>query len=102
MAPKKGPSPKVRYLKSSWPSSLRSLLVKWLFAALPIKFASLQDIAEALEIEKKCLYLMSRETATELANLKVGYAETLLQAEIELWETRLLVCRRKKAVTSVS
>ena len=34
--------------------------------------AASQDIAAALEIEKKCLYLMSRETASELANLKVS------------------------------
>ena len=31
-----------------------------------------QDIAAALETEKNCLYLMSRETVTELANLKVN------------------------------
>ena len=31
-----------------------------------------QDISVALEIEKKCLYFMSRETNTELANLKVS------------------------------
>ena len=34
--------------------------------------AASQDIAAALEIEKRCLYLMSRETAAELANLKVS------------------------------
>ena len=46
---------------------------------LKMKAAS-QDIAAALEIEKKCLYLMSRETATELANLKVSLDLYGLQA----------------------
>lgn len=58
-----------------------------------------QDIAAALEVEKNCLYLMSRETVAELANLKVSIVllrGVVFSARLELQSAY----RKRKSATN--
>ncbi|KAL3153161.1 hypothetical protein ABBQ38_011913 [Trebouxia sp. C0009 RCD-2024] len=53
----------------------------------PKKGPSPKDIAAALETEKNCLYLMSRETVQELANLKEE--ERRYERLVELYQNQI-------------
>ena len=98
--PKKGPSPKVRLPVAR---SLKVNRVITVSKVLRLRSLVSQDIAAALEIEKNCLFLMSRETVTELANLKVNW-ELLtpgLGVSMLSLEQQCVFRRRKGAISDL-